>query len=82
MLIKSTELLTEKFWRTIQVNAIGGEKFGEYATVSAYAKYIFGVSVNVGKKLMIYQICQFFPRQNFLVYFNMMQHCTSSKGGC
>ena len=30
-----------KFWRTMQVKAIGEEKFGEKATVSAYATYVF-----------------------------------------
>ena len=39
----------EKIWWTIQVKAIGEEKFGEYATVSAYAKNIFSVFVNSGK---------------------------------
>ena len=41
--------------------AIGEEKFGEKAIVSAYAKYIFGVSVNVcvGKELMIHKIMAF-----------------------
>ena len=34
-----------KLGQTIQVKAIGKEKF---ATVSAYSKYIFGVSVNIG----------------------------------
>ena len=34
----------EKFWQTMQVKAITKEKFGEYATVSAYAIYIFHVS--------------------------------------
>ena len=35
------------FWQTVQVyvKAIGEKKFGDYTTVSAYAKYIFGVSV-------------------------------------
>ena len=36
-----------KVCRTVQVKAIGKEKFG---TVSAYAKYIFSVSVNNGKE--------------------------------
>ena len=39
-----------KFWQAIQVKAIGKEKFGEWATVSAYAKYIFSVSVNIGEE--------------------------------
>ena len=30
--------------------AIGEEKFGELATVGAYAKYIFGASVNIGRE--------------------------------
>ena len=34
----------------MQVKAIGKEKFGEYATVSTYAKYVFGVSVNIGEE--------------------------------
>ena len=34
----------KRLWGKILVNqAIGGETFGELATVSAYAKYIFGV---------------------------------------
>ena len=37
-------------WQTVQVKAIGKEKFGEQATVSVYAKYIFGVSVNIGEE--------------------------------
>ena len=36
-----------KFRQTIQVQAIGEEKFGEYATVSAYA---FSVSVNISEE--------------------------------
>ena len=39
-----------KFWRTIQVKAIGEENCGEKATVSAYAKYVFRVFVNIDKK--------------------------------
>ena len=35
---------------TIQVKATGKEKFGKPATVSAYAKYIFSVSVNIGEE--------------------------------
>ena len=38
-----------KFWWTIQVKASGEEKFGEQATVSAYAIYVFCVSVNIGE---------------------------------
>ena len=34
-----------KFLQTVQVKAIGEEKFAEYATVRAYAKYIFSVRV-------------------------------------
>ena len=41
---------TGKFWRTIQVKAIGKENFGEDAKVSAYAKYIFTVYVNIGRE--------------------------------
>ena len=50
----------------MQVKAIGEEKFG--ATVSAYAIYVFCVSVNIGKEnwLTICQIC--FPYQNFPAY--------------
>ena len=33
---------------TVKVKAIDEEKFGKLATVSAYAKYIFGVFVNIG----------------------------------
>ena len=67
-----------KFWRTIQVIAIGEEKFGEYATVSAYAIYVFCVSVNIGEEnfgkwLTIRQIRQFFPYQNFPVYITIGQ---------
>ena len=59
----------KKFWRTVQVKAIGEEKFGNSATVSSYAKYTFGVSVNIGKEnfgelLTICQIHQFFPLPN------------------
>ena len=39
-----------KHWRTIQVRGIGEEKIGKSVTVSAYAKYTFGVSVNNGKE--------------------------------
>ena len=47
------------------MKAIGEEKIGEKATVSAYAIHVFHVSVNIGKEkfgkwLMISQICQFF----------------------
>ena len=31
-------------------NTVGEEKFGEWAPVSAYTKYIFGVSVNIGRE--------------------------------
>ena len=62
----------EKFWQVIhvQVKAIGEEKFGESAPVSVHAKYIFGLTVNIGgenfgEKLMIHRIRQFFPHQNF-----------------
>ena len=34
----------------MQVKAIGEEKFGEYATVSADAICIFRVSVNIGEE--------------------------------
>ena len=56
-----------KFWQTIQVKAIGKEKFGEQATVSAYVIYVLHVSVNIGKEnfgewLMI---CQIFPILKF-----------------
>ena len=37
-------------WQTVQVKAIGKEKFGKQATVSAYTKYIFGVFVNIGEE--------------------------------
>ena len=42
-------------------------------SVSAYAKYIFGVSVNIGKKnageyLTIHQFCRLFLCQNFPTY--------------
>ena len=30
---------TGKFWQTIKVKAIGEENFGDYAKVSAHAKY-------------------------------------------
>ena len=61
------------FWQTMQVKAIGKEKFGEKTTVSAYAIYIFCVSVNIGGEnfggwLTICQVCQLFPYQNFPVY--------------
>ena len=51
------------------------ENFGEKATVSTYAIYIFYVSVNIGEAnfgewLTIWQIRQFFPYQNFPVYSN------------
>ena len=46
--------------------AVDKENFGKKATVSAYAIYIFCVSVNIGKEnfgewLMIHQIRQFSP---------------------
>ena len=34
----------------MRVKAIGEEKFGEQATVSAYAIYVFHVSVNIGEE--------------------------------
>ena len=43
-------MLVGKFWQTIQVKAIGEEKFDESAAASAYAKYIFGISVNIGRE--------------------------------
>ena len=63
---------------------VGGENFDEPYTVhvkeklenklkvSAYAKYIFGVSVNIreenfGKQLTIHQICQFSPTKIFFL---------------
>ena len=62
-----------KFWQNMQVKAIGEQKFGERATVSAYVIYVFSVSMNVGEEyfgkwLKIHQIRQFFPCQNFPVY--------------
>ena len=33
-----------------KVKAIGKENFGKQATVSAYAKYMFSVSVNIGEE--------------------------------
>ena len=61
----------ENFWQTMQVKANGDEKFGEQATVSAYAIYVVHVSVNIGEEdfgewLMICQTRQFFPYQNFM----------------
>ena len=60
-------LVGENFGKQHTGKAIGEEKFGELATVSLYVKYIFGVSVNIGKEkfLMIHQIHQFFPTKNF-----------------
>ena len=40
---------------------------GNLVTVSAYAKYIFSVSVSIGEKIFG-TIRQFFPNQNFSVY--------------
>ena len=62
-----------KFWQPIQVKAIGEEKFGEQAKISAYAKSVFDVSVDngeeyFGKWLMIRRIHKVFPHQNFPVY--------------
>ena len=34
----------------MQVKAIGEKKFGEKATVSAYAIYVFHTSVNIGEE--------------------------------
>ena len=34
----------------MQVKAIGEEKFDELVTVSAYAIYVFHVSVNIGEE--------------------------------
>ena len=54
----------------MQVKAIGGEKFGEYATVSAYAIYIFYVHIceycekNFG--LIIVKFANFSPTKIFL----------------
>ena len=53
-----------KFWRTMQMKAIGKEKFGKQAAVSAYFIYVYHVSVNIGEenfgeRLTIHQICQF-----------------------
>ena len=39
-----------KSWQTVQIKAIGKEKFGEQATVSTYAKDILGASVNIGEE--------------------------------
>ena len=54
----------------MQVKAIGTEKFGKKATVSAYAIYVFRVSVNIAKEnfrewLTICLIRQFFPLPKF-----------------
>ena len=55
----------------MQEKGIGEEKFGEYVTISAYAIYIFHVSVmNIGEEnfsewLTIRQIHQIFPYQKF-----------------
>ena len=38
-----------KFWRTIQVKAIDRENLAN-KLVSAYAKCIFGVSMNIGEE--------------------------------
>ena len=58
---------TGQFWWTIQVKAIGEEKIAEWTKVSAYAKYIFGVSANIGELLTACQIHQlFFPTKIFL----------------
>ena len=37
----------------MQVKAIGEEKFDGQATVSVYAIYIFWVSVNIGKQILV-----------------------------
>ena len=39
------------FWRTIQVKAIGEKNLAnKLKSVNTYAKYIFGVSVNIGEE--------------------------------
>ena len=72
-----------KFWQTMQVKAIGKEKFGEQATVSVYAIYVFCISVNIGKEnlgkwLVIHQIRQFF----LLPKFSHVQYSRLKPGQC
>ena len=63
----------------MQVKAIGEEKFGEQATVSAYAIYLIRVSVTIGKEnfgawLTIHHIHQCFPLPKFsCVQYTHMQ---------
>ena len=69
-----------------QVKAIGKEKFGKKATVSAHTIYIFLVSVNIGEEnfgewVTICQICQFFPYQNFPMYILAIGICTLPSNG-
>ena len=54
----------------MQVKAIGEEKFGEYATVIAYAIHVFRVFVNIGEENFGERLTirQFFPYQNFPMY--------------
>ena len=61
---------------------IDEENFGEKATVSAYAMYIFHVSVNIDEEnfdewLTICQICQFFPNEIFPCTVNGCPYTTS-----
>ena len=70
-LTKSCTVHGKIFWRTIQVKGIG-EKI--IATVSAYAQYIFNVSVNIGKENLGEYVAHslpnlpFFHHQNFPIY--------------
>ena len=63
------------------------ENYGNYSKLNKYAKYNFAISVNIDKEnlgewLMIHQIHQYSPCQNFPMYSNHHYIKTTAKVLC
>ena len=62
-------LVGEKFWRTLQIKAIGGQNLTNKQQSVHMPSCICNIGEeNFGEYLTIRQICQFFPYQIFPVY--------------